>query len=105
MTTRDLINRLADADEALRESTLLAPCVSGDTEPGTVRTRIDGLVREFPPRSSFSGWGIFRPVDAGRVELEREASLAEVERYLELFESLRVVLVRRLRDRTWLAVP
>lgn len=44
-------------------------------------------------------------LDAARTDDRVSASLRDRERYLELFEALRAVLVRELDDGTWLAVP
>lgn len=96
-----LIGELAEVEERLQETQFVAPCVPG----GKVRTRIDGLVRDFAPAPAvFEGWGVFSP-EGKSAQLLEEASLATVERYLELFEALRVVLVRQLEGRTWLAYP
>ncbi|MFW5966651.1 MAG: hypothetical protein ACOCV2_03985 [Persicimonas sp.] len=97
----DLIDQLADAERRLRQAHFVAPCVPG----GGVCTRIEGLVRTFDPApEDFEGWGIFA-ADAVRARLVEEASPGDIERYLGLFSTLRLVLVEPLDGRSWLAFP
>lgn len=102
MDIRQLINRLAAREEALRGEQFLAPCVGG----GQVRVSLDGLVCSFRPRPrDFEGWGIFKRVDDGTAEVVEEATLPQVAGYLKLLQPLRVRLAERLRGRMWLAYP
>lgn len=101
MNIFNLIDKLAEAEAELQTTQFVAPCVPG----GSVRTRLEGLVREFSPSPAvFEGWGIFSP-SGQKARLVEEASLATIERYLDLFDALRVLLVRQLEGRTWLAYP
>lgn len=98
----DLINKMASAESEFRETTFVAPVVTG----GKVRARVGGLVQTFQPRpADFSGWGVFRPVDSRTAELVEEAPLPLVAEYLRLFKPLRVILATPLPERTWLAYP
>ena len=99
---RDMLNRLADAEDNLRSRRFLAPCVRG----GQVRTSVAGLLYTFQPRPrDFEGWGIFRPVGEREAEVVEEAGLARVTEYLGLFPSARLRLGYRLRGGTWVAYP
>jgi hypothetical protein len=99
---RDLLNRLAAAEENLRSRRFLAPCVRG----GQVRTSVAGLLYTFQPRPrDFEGWGIFRPVGEREAEVVEEAGLARVTEYLSLFPSARLRLGYQLRGGTWIAYP
>jgi hypothetical protein len=54
--------------------------------------------------SDFVGWGVFRPTSHTTARLVRPASLAERQRYRDLFPKLRVILCGRQGEQ-WLAVP
>jgi hypothetical protein len=99
---RDLLNRLASAEENLRSRRFLAPCVRG----GQVRASVAGLLYTFAPSPrDFEGWGIFRPVSESEAEVVEEAGLARVTEYLGLFPSARLRLGYGLRGGTWIAYP
>src|SRR4051794_25445913 len=86
----DLIDRLAAAEARFRGGEFLAPAVYG----GVVFVRVAGVVCRFAVPKRFRGWGVFRP-DGRRAKLVREASLAERQRYLDLFPRRPMVLVAR----------
>ena len=86
---RDLIDRLAAAEERFRAGEFLAPAVAG----GVVAVRVAGVVCRFAAPKRFRGWGVFRP-DGRRARLVRPATLAERQRYLDLFPRRPMILVR-----------
>jgi hypothetical protein len=97
----DILNKLAGAEERFLQSDFLAPMLRG----GRVQVRIASVVctlRVEP--ADFEGFGVFRPTSHTGARLVRPASLAERQRYLELFPLLRVVLCRRAGGH-WLALP
>ncbi|MEM8604175.1 MAG: hypothetical protein AAGF24_10115, partial [Cyanobacteria bacterium P01_H01_bin.121] len=97
-----LLQQLAEDESQIRSTQFLAPCLP----KGKVRTRLAGLVYTFRPNvQDFSGWGIFQPVDATAAELIETASLAQIEQYLSHLLPIRVWLVHRLHQQTWLAYP
>jgi hypothetical protein len=101
MHIRDVLDRLAAAEESFLQSDFLAPVVRG----GRVQVRIAGVVcRLTVAPADFEGWGVFRLVAHGAARLVRPATLAERRRYLELFPLLRVILCDRDGE-TWQAVP
>jgi hypothetical protein len=98
---RDLLDRLAAAEDRFLRSEFLAPAVRG----APVRVRIAGVVcglRAEP--AGFRGWGVWRPTSHTAARLARPASLAERQRYLELFPLVRLILCRRAGDH-YLAIP
>lgn len=95
----DLIDRLAAAEARFRGGEFLAPAVRG----GVVFVRVAGLVCRFAVPKRFRGWGVFRP-EGRRAKLVREASLAERQRYLDLFRRRPMVLVGR-DGPDWLGWP
>ncbi len=99
---RELIDKLAAAEDGLRHTRFIAPCAPGLR----VRVRVSGLVYAFRPAPRrFAGWGIFQPRDAQTAALVAPASRAQTDAYLKLFAAVRLYLVARLRGSTWLAYP
>lgn len=96
---RDLIDRLAVAEDRFRAGEFLAPVVRG----GVVFVRVAGIACRFTAPKRFRGFGVFRP-DGTRAKLVRTATLAERQRYLNLFPSRPMILVRPDGD-DWLAWP
>jgi hypothetical protein len=98
----DTLDRLAAQERAFLATRFLAPVSGG----GRVQVRIGGVRCELAvePRA-FAGWGVFRPLSHARARLEREATMAERRRYLEMFPAVALVLVHRLDDASWLGRP
>jgi hypothetical protein len=97
----DVLNRLAKAEERFLASEFLAPVPRG----GRVQVRIAGVVctlRVEP--ASFEGWGVFKPTSVTAARLARPATLAERQRYLNLFPAQRLILCER-HEGDWLALP
>jgi hypothetical protein len=97
----DALARLAAAEKRFLACEFLAPVLRG----GRVQVRIAGVVcalRVTPP--DFEGWGVFRPASHTEATLARPATLAERQRYLELFPLVRLILVGQ-QDELWYAVP
>ena len=86
----DLIDRLAAAEVRFRGGEFLAPAVRG----GVVSVRVAGVVCRFAVPKRFRGWGVFRP-DCRHARLVRQASLAERQRYLDLFPRRSMILLGR----------
>lgn len=102
MDIEKLIQQIAQAEQQARSTVFLAPCVQG----GQIRTRISGLVLSFRPEpEAFEGWGIFLSQDQHTAALVEEASLSQVEAYLNLLKSLSLILISPCRHSTWLAYP
>ena len=102
MDARDLVERLARQEEALRATCFVAPCVAG----GKVRAKVEGLVHDFEPRPrDFAGWGLFRAIDSTIAEVVEPASARLVDDYLRLLAPFRLLLAGRLEDSSWLAYP
>jgi hypothetical protein len=97
----DVLRRLANAEERFLAGTFLAPALRG----GQVQVRIAGVNCQLKTRpAEFAGWGVFRPLSHKEAQLQRAATLAERQRYLELFPLVRLILCRRADD-GWLAIP
>ncbi len=111
MDPRELVERLARQEEALRWTCFVAPCVAG----GKVRARVEGLVHDFEPRPrDFEGWGLFRSIDSTIAEVVEPAEPRHVDGYLRLLAPFRLLLASGLKGvvphlspsgGTWLAYP
>jgi hypothetical protein len=104
----ELVARLNQQAAALRDQTIVAPVLRG----GKIRSRLSGVIYEFKLTRPFAGWGKFRPVSDSEVEPLEEALPYERANYLELFPTLRVILIAPLTGRNfppenqvWLALP
>src|SRR5262245_22128630 len=96
-----MMDRLAAAEDRFLQSDFLAPVLKG----GKVHVRIASVVCRLKVEpADFEGWGVFRPASTSAARLLRRAGLAEIQRYLELFPRLTVILVGR-RNADWVAVP
>src|SRR5579883_1562598 len=102
---RALIARLNQEGQQLLSREIIAPLLPG----GRIRTRVGGLIYEFKVRERFVGWGRFRPLNEGEAQVLGEALPWERGGYLELFPTLRVVLLwpdtSGRAPGTWLALP
>jgi hypothetical protein len=97
----DLLNRLAKQEEDFLTREFLAPLLRA----GRVCVRMAGIVCQLTVRAgNFHGFGVFRPSSHTEADLVRPATLAERQRYLNLFPLVRVILCRKA-DEQWLAIP
>jgi hypothetical protein len=104
MSIDDILNKLEAAEQAFTGAHFLAPIVG----PGKVRVRIAGIVcqlaitRGLP--AGFRGWALLRAKSTAEAIFVREAGLAEIAAYLQLFPAVRLILCDSGRKR-WLAFP
>lgn len=99
---RKLIEKLAKAEKQIVNSQFLAPRIRG----GEVRVKLQGLINSYKATpADFEGWGVFRTRADFTAVLERQAARPQVDKYLDLLSLARVILVRPLRDQSWLAYP
>ncbi len=102
---RALVARLSKEGNTLLQREIIAPLLP----EGKIRTRLGGMVYQFKPKSEFSGWGRFRPLNEREVEPLGEAQPWERGGYLELFPALRIILLWPATDArwpgTWWAIP
>ncbi len=96
-----LINQLGRDEAALREGTFLAPLVGR----GRARLRVRNLVYEFAVADPRPGWWICQPNDAHRAKIVHAAQPWQRGDYLALWPVLRLVLVERLHEADWIALP
>ena len=93
----ELLNRFAAEEDEFLKREFLAPALRG----GSVRVRIGGVVCKIHIEpADFEGWGIFMPLSHTEAILDREATLAERRKYLELFPTIRQIVCRRAGN-TW----
>lgn len=95
-----LINKLAQEEKRLAETTFLAPVLAA----GKVKLRVDGIVYDLTVHErQFEGWGIFRISKPGHAQLVERASISLVNNYLKLFPRKRFVLLDSF-DGQWFAL-
>lgn len=94
------LERLARAEAEFFAQAFLAPVDDGSR----VHVGIAGVICSFSiePRS-FRGWGVFRPTSQKSARLQRSATLAERNAYLQRFPELRMILCGKA-NRTWLGM-
>src|SRR5688500_9070647 len=101
MNARDLLNKMAEAEESFLQSTFVAPVRKGVR----VRVRVAGIVWEFAvePRD-FEGWAVLQAVDHGRARVIDAPKLGQIREYLTLFPLVPLILCERRKDEWW-AIP
>lgn len=88
-----LFDKLAAQEQAFYDGEFLSPVLRGHP----VRVRISNIVlpiRIVRPRD-YQGWGVFRPIDIKTARHVRDANMGEKQKYLDLFPTLRLVIVQR----------
>ncbi len=89
---KDLIERLAAAEDAFCGRQFIAPAVPG----GIVGVRIGEATCQLKiAPDNFHGFGIFEPISFTEAALVREASLGERKSYLSLFPSISLIATRQ----------
>ena len=87
---------------ALGVRRFIAPCVQG----GRVRARLSGLLLTWSPTPRrFEGWGLFEALDLRQAVVVQRAETSAVLGWQARCRPVRLLLVRALASRSWLAVP
>jgi hypothetical protein len=98
--TRNLIDRLAYDEAALRGQAFLAPLL----RDGRARVRVRGLIYELGVARAQPGWWLCQAIDAARADVVDAAQPWQRGAYLAIWPVLRLVLIERLRDDDWVAL-
>lgn len=96
-----LLQSLISQEQQLTSQIFLAPALPG--QPITVR--LNNLLYRFDNSQGYEGWGIFQPTSTKSVKKLEAADPIKVAQYLQLFTTMRLILVYPLRGQTWLAYP
>ena len=89
MDIRELIDKLAEQEQASLGRSFLAPVVKG----GRVCVRIGGVICQFGLQDpEFEGWGIFKPVSLHTVRLESKPKKSLVRQYRQHLTPVELVL-------------
>jgi hypothetical protein len=108
MSIDDILNSLEAAEHSFAGTLFLAPIVGRGKARSRVRVRIAGVACQLAVTSDlpqdFRGWAVLQAVSTSEAVFVREAGLADVAAYLELFPTLRLILCEPDRGR-WLAFP
>lgn len=78
--------------------TFIAPCI------GEGWLQLPGTRVWRPEPSDFAGWGIFEQSMDSSAPFLRKAARVETDRFLRARHQRRLILVCRIKDRTWLAI-
>jgi hypothetical protein len=96
-----LIEKLARAEQALRQRVIVTPLARG----GRARVRVAGLVYELKVAGARPGWWQIVARDARRAEIAEPAEPWERGDYLALWPAVRLVLVEPVDATTWVVLP
>lgn len=88
-----LFDKLASEEEKFFDSEFLSPVLRGKM----VRVRISGIVVpiQIVRPKDYEGWGVFHPINIKTARRVRDATMAERQEYLNLFPTLRLIVVQR----------
>jgi hypothetical protein len=90
--------RLGAEEESFMKRHFLAPVVRGHG----VRVRIAKVIcRMKIEPADFQGWGVFLPITMAEAMLDRQATMSERKRYLELLPGVRMIVCGRTDQQTF----
>jgi hypothetical protein len=98
----DLFDKLAAQEDAFFFQEFFSPVLRGQK----IKVRISGVVVELAVTQpkNYQGWGVFRPTSYKTARFLRDASMADREKYLNLFPAVRLILCRH-NENQWTGVP
>lgn len=98
MRARDLLNKMAAAEEHFLESTFVAPVIRG----GGVRVRVAGIVWQFAVvPAEYEGWAVLKPANSRQARVMEAAKLAQIRQYLDVFPMVSLVLCEKRKETWW----
>ena len=98
MIARELLQRVAEAEDRFLRSTFVAPVLRG----AGVQVRVAGIAWQFAVTpADFEGWAVLQPRDHSRAEVVGAARLSHVREYLSLFPLARFILTERRSGGWW----
>lgn len=88
-----LFEKIAAEEQKFFNSDFLSPVLRGKM----VRVRISNIVlpMQIVRPKNYEGWGIFHPINIKTARRVRDATMAEKQEYLNLFPTLRLIVVQR----------
>lgn len=98
--SKNLLDKTRELEKKFLNSTFLAPVM------GEVAVRISGLTYKLDvePRD-FEGWAVLKPKDFTTASVTGDPQPHQIYEYLKNFPSLRCILLKKIRGKTWLALP
>lgn len=98
--SKTLLDKTRELEEKFLNSTFLAPV------RGEVAVRISGLTYKLDvnPRG-FEGWAVLKPKDFTAAIVTCDPQPHQIYDYLKNFPSLRCILLKKIKGKTWLALP
>ena len=98
--SKNLLDKTRELEEKFLTSTFLAPVM------GEVAVRISGLTYKLdvnPP--GFEGWAVLKPKDFTAAIVTGDPQPHQIYDYLKNFPSMRCILLKKIKGKTWLALP
>ncbi len=97
---KNLLDKTRELEEKFLNSTFLAPVL------GEVAVKICGFINrlDVEPRD-FEGWAVLKPEDFTLANVIAEPQPHQIYDYLKNYPSLLCILLKKLRGKTWLALP
>ena len=92
-----IVDKLAAEERRLFEGTFFAPVIDGSR----VRVRVKGIVYEMTLEDHFEGWAILRMTAPGKARVVEAAPPALVDKYLQLFPRVRLILLQMFSKHWW----
>ena len=99
-SSKNLLDKTRELEDKFLTSTFLAPV------RGEVAVRISGLTYKLdvnPP--GFEGWAVLKPKDFTTAIVTGDPQPHQIYDYLKNFPSLRCILLKKIKGKTWLALP
>lgn len=100
LKSKNLLDKTRELEDKFLNSTFLAPVM------GEVAVKICGFINRLnvEPRN-FEGWAVLKPKDFTLANVIAEPQPHQVYDYLKNFPSLRCILLKKIKGKTWLALP
>lgn len=96
----DLIEKTKELEKDFLDTTFLAPV------KGLVVVKLGGMVYRLRAEpEDFEGWAVLKPKDYATARVISEPQPHQVYDYLKNYPSLRCILLKKIRGRTWLSLP
>ncbi len=98
--SKNLLDKTRELEKEFLNSTFLAPV------RGEVAVRIGGIVYKLDVEpKNFEGWAVIKPKDFTIAGVVSDPQPHQIYDYLKNFPSLRCILLKKIKGKTWLALP
>ncbi len=99
-SSKNLLDKTRELEKKFLNSSFLAPV------RGEVAVRISGIVYKLDVEpKDFEGWAVLKPKDFTTASITGDPQPHQIYDYLKNFPSLRCILLKKIKGKTWLALP